>query len=136
MAFDIEAFKAQGIRLRKERDGYRASSKLWKLRERARSLKTRKAKDKAWKTFYKTFKEAFPEGSDVWIDEGLHFDCHEAGSFVTYKQGYYNIIWNSGKHIRFDLPYHDSVDFYYDPCGHDNLMALELAQRNALRNNK
>lgn len=127
---NIEKFKEMGIRIRKERDEYRASSELWRLRERARTLKTRKAKEKAWDKFETAFKAKFPDGAVVWIDEGIQFDRFRADSFVTYKPMQVVIRHNTGHGIYFDGLEYDRVEVFYDPCGHDNLMALELAQLN------
>lgn len=128
--FMINDYYEIGIKIRKERDDYRASSDLWKLRERARTLKTPKAQDKAWSKFYAAFKAKFPEGSKVWIDAGLNFNTLEAGGYATYKPMLVTVHWNGGRDIRFAGLDYDCLEIYYDPCGHDNLMALELAQLN------
>lgn len=124
------SFEEMGIRIRKERDEYRTNSVLWNLRNRARSLKTTKAKRKAWDVFTVALQAKFPEGSTVWVDEGVHFDTFYGGSFATYKPIQVVIHWNNGHTIHFDLSSYNIVEIYYDPCGHDNLMALELAQLN------
>ncbi len=123
-----EYFKELGIRVKKERDDYRASSVLYKLRERARSLKSKKARENAWSIFYSAFKQAFPEGSLVWIDESVHFDTENAGGFATYKPMQVRVSYNLDHRIVLEGLTYDRVEIGYDPCGHDNLMGLELAQ--------
>lgn len=120
-------FKEIGIQIRAQRERYRATSTLYKLREAWRTRKTKRAREHAKEKFFQALRVRFPEGSLVDL-AGLNFDAFSGGSFATYK-GHAKVRYVTPSSILFDVDGFDRVELFYDPCGHDNLQALEESNK-------